>query len=110
MIGENIKEMVIKTSNECFPLLKGKIDEFFNAIMKIRVDSLPLKSQIEKYMISVDCFDVVQRANSTKLSFEVQNERLAIVASQIADALNFESVEVRRHQSLNIDFVTLDTK
>ena len=34
MIGEDIKEMIIKTSNECLPLLRGKIDEFFNAIAK----------------------------------------------------------------------------
>ena len=34
MIGEDIKEMIIKTSNERLPLLRGKIDEFFNAIAK----------------------------------------------------------------------------
>ena len=29
--------MILKTSNECLPLLKVKIDEFFNAIVKIGV-------------------------------------------------------------------------
>ena len=59
MIGEGIKEMIIKTSNECLPLLRGKIDELFNAITKIRVDPSPLKSQIEKYMERVDHLDAV---------------------------------------------------
>ena len=44
MIGENIKEMIIKTSNECLPLLRGKIDELFDAITKTGVDLSPLKS------------------------------------------------------------------
>ena len=48
MIGEDIKDMIIKTSNECLPLLRGKIDEFFNAIANTGVDPSPLKSQIEK--------------------------------------------------------------
>ena len=38
MIGEGIKEMIIKTSNECLPLLREKLDELFNAITKIGVD------------------------------------------------------------------------
>ena len=44
MIGKGIKEMIIKTSKECLPLLREKIDELFNAIMKIGVDPSPLKS------------------------------------------------------------------
>ena len=44
MIGEDIKEMIIKTLNECLPLLRGKLDELFNAIMKIGVNPSPLKS------------------------------------------------------------------
>ena len=44
MIGKGIKEMIIKTSNECLPSLRGKIDELFNAITKIGVDPSPLKS------------------------------------------------------------------
>ena len=44
MIGEDIKVMIIKTSNECLPLLRGKIDEFFNAIANTGVDPSPLKS------------------------------------------------------------------
>ena len=57
MIGKGIKEKIIKTSNEC--LSREKIDEIFNVITKIRVNPSPLKSQIEKYMESVDHFDVV---------------------------------------------------
>ena len=37
MIEESIKEMIIKTFNKCFPLLRRKIDELFNAITKTRV-------------------------------------------------------------------------
>ena len=59
MIGEGIKEMIIKTSNACLPLLRGKIDDFFNAITKIGVNPSPIKSQIEKYMESVDHFDAM---------------------------------------------------
>ena len=44
MIEEGIKKMIIKTSNECLPLLRGKLDELFNAIMKIGVNLSPLKS------------------------------------------------------------------
>ena len=87
MIGEDIKEMTIKTSNKCLPLLRRKLDELFNAIMKIGVDFSPLKSQIEKYMESVDHLDAVQRTHSMKISLEVQSECLAIVASYIVDAL-----------------------
>ena len=54
MIGEDIKKMIIKTSNECLSLLRGKIDDLFNAIIKIGVDPPPLKFQIEKYMENVD--------------------------------------------------------
>ena len=92
MIGEDINEMIIKTFNECLPLLRGKLDELFNAIMKIGVDPSPLKSQIEKYMESVDHPDAVQHTHSMKISPEVQNEHLTIVASQIVDALNSEGV------------------
>ena len=81
MIEEGIKKMIIKTSNECLPLLRGKLDELFNDIMDIGVDPSPLKSQIEKYMESVDHLDVVQCTHSMKISPEVQSERLAIVAS-----------------------------
>ena len=35
MIGEDIKEMIIKTLNECLPLLRGKLDKLFNVITKI---------------------------------------------------------------------------
>ena len=66
MIGEDIKGMIIKTSNECLPLLGGKINELFNAITKTRVDPSPLKSQVEKYMESVDHLDVVQHTISMK--------------------------------------------
>ena len=52
----------------------------------------------------------MQCANSTKISFEVQSERLTIIASQIANTLNFETVEVRRCESLKVDLVTLDAK
>ena len=38
MIGKIIKEMILKTFNGCLPLLKEKIDEIFNAIVKIEVD------------------------------------------------------------------------
>ena len=82
----------MKTSNECLPLLREKIDELFNAIVKNGVDPLPLKSQIEKYMVSVDHLDVVRHTYSMKISPKVQSERLAIVASQIVDALNSEGV------------------
>ena len=81
MIGEGIKEMIIKTSNECLSLLRGKIDELFNAITDIGVNPSSLKSQIEKYMESVDHVDVVQHTYSMKISLKVQGERLAIVAS-----------------------------
>ena len=81
MIREGIKEMIIKTSIECLPLLRGKLDELFNAIVKTRVNPSPLKSQIEKYMESVDHFDAVRHTHSMKISLKVQGERLAIVAS-----------------------------
>ena len=58
MIRENIKEIVLKTSSECFPLLKRKIDELFNAIMNIGVDP-SLKSQIEKHIAGVNCLNIV---------------------------------------------------
>ena len=88
----------------------GKIDEFFNAITKIGVDPSTLKSQIEKYMESVDHLDAVQRTHSMKISSEVQNERLTTVVSQIMDALNSEGVQPNRRQSLKIDLATLDAK
>ena len=81
MIGKNIKEMIIKTSNNCLLLLRRKIDELFNAIMKTRVDPSSLKSQIEKYMVSVDHLDVVRHTYSMKISPEVQSERLIIIMS-----------------------------
>ena len=71
MIGEDIKEMIIKTSNECLPLLREKIDELFNAIVKNGVDPLPLKSQIEKYMASVDHLDAMWCTHSMNISPEV---------------------------------------
>ena len=88
----------------------GKIEEFFNAITKIGVDPLTLKSQIEKYMESVDHLDAVQCTHSMKISPEVQNERLAIVVSQIMDALNSEGVQANRRQSLKTNLATLDAK
>ena len=45
-----------------------------------------------------------------KISLEVQSEHLAIVASQIVDALNSEGVQVNRRQLLKIDLTTLDAK
>ena len=73
--------MIIKTSNECLPLLRGKIDELFNAITKIEVDLSPLKYQIKKYMESADHLDEVWRTHSMKISLEVQSKHLAIVES-----------------------------
>ena len=92
MRGEGIKVMIIKISNECLPLSRGKIDELFNAIMKIEVDLSPLKYQIKKYMESADHLDVVWRTHSINISLEVQSERLAIIASQIVDALNSKCI------------------
>ena len=63
MIGECIKEMIIKSSNESL-IIDIKIDEYFNAIMKTRVDPSPLKSQIEKYMVSVGHLDTMRHAHS----------------------------------------------
>ena len=110
MIGEGIKEMIIKTSNECLPLLREKIDELFNAITKIGVDPSPLKSHIEKYMERVDHLDAVQCTHFMKVSLEVQSECLAIVASQIVDALNSEGAQENRRQSLKVDLAILDAK
>ena len=110
MIGEGIKEMIIKTSNECLPLLREKIDELFNAITKIGVDPSPLKSHIEKYMERVDHLDAVQCTHFMKVSLEVQSECLAIVASQIVDALNSEGAQANRRQSLKVDLAILDAK
>ena len=72
MIGESLKEMIMKTSNECLPLLRGKLDELFNDIMDIGVDPSPLKSQIEKYMESVDHLDAVLHTHSMKISLKIQ--------------------------------------
>ena len=83
MRGEGIKVMIIKISNECLPLLRGKIDELFNAITKIGVNPSPLKSQIEKYMESVDLGGRRIIKKKINISLEVQSERLAIIASQI---------------------------
>ena len=92
MRGEGIKVMIIKISNECLPLLRGKIDELFNAITKIGVNPSPLQSQIEKYMESVDHLNAMWRTHSINISLEVQSERLAIIASQIVDALNSKCI------------------
>ena len=70
------------------PIIERKIDELLYAITKTGVDHSPLKSQIEQYMESLDHLDAMQRTHSMKISREVQNKRLAIVASQIVDALN----------------------
>ena len=43
MIGESIKKMILKAFNECLPLLKGKIDVLFNAIVNTEVDPSSLK-------------------------------------------------------------------
>lgn len=102
--------MIIKTSNECLPLLRGKIDELFNAITKIGVDPSPLKSQIEKYMENVYHLNPVQRTHSMKIYPEVQSEHLVIIASQIVDALNSKGVQKNRRQSLKVDLATLDAK
>ena len=45
-----------------------------------------------------------------KISLEVQSKRLAIVASQIVDALNSEGVQVNRCQSLKVDLAIIDAK
>ena len=90
--------------------MKGKIDEFFDAITKTEVDPSPLKSQIENYMESVDRLDAVQHTHSMMISSEVQSEHLAIVASQIVDALNSEGIQVNHHQSLKVDLATLDAR
>lgn len=71
MIWENIKEIILKTSSECFPLLKGKIDELFNVIMNIGVDPSPLKSQIKKYMVGINRLNIVWCAYSIKISLMV---------------------------------------
>ena len=110
MIGEGIKEMIIKTSNGCLPLLREKINELFNAITKIGVGPSLLKSQIEKYIESVYHLNAVRRTHSMKISPKVQSEHSAIVASQIADALNSEGVQANHCQSLKVDLVTLDAK
>ena len=62
-------------------------------------------------MVSVDHLDVVRCIHSMKISLKVQGERLAIVASQIVDALNFEDVQkTNYHQSLKVDLATLNVK
>ena len=45
-----------------------------------------------------------------KISLEVQGECLAIVASQIVDALNSKGVQANHHQSLKVNVATLDAK
>ena len=92
MIGEGIKVMIIKISNECLPLSRGKIDELFNAITKIGVDPSPLKSQIEKYMEIVDHLNSMRCTHSIKIYPEIQSEHLAIVVSYIVDALNSKCI------------------
>ena len=92
------------------PIIERKIDELFNAIMNIGVDPSPLKSHIEKYMERVDHLDAVQCTHFMKVSLEVQSECLAIVASQIVDALNSEGAQANRRQSLKVDLAILDAK
>ena len=61
-------------------------------------------------MVSVDHLDAVQHTYSMKISLKEQSERLAIVASQIVDALNSKVVQANRHQSLKVNLATLNTK
>ena len=61
-------------------------------------------------MERVDHLDVVQCTHFMKVSLEVQSECLAIVASQIVDALNSEGAQANRRQSLKVDLAILDAK
>ena len=61
-------------------------------------------------MKNIDYLNAVRHTHSMKISVEIQSERLAIVASQIMDALNSEGVQVNHHQSLKVDLATLDAK
>ena len=61
-------------------------------------------------MVSIDHFDTMQRANSTNISSKVQSKCLTTVAFQIANALNSESVDTSRCQSLKADLVSFDAK
>ena len=90
--------------------MKGKIDGFFDAIIKTEVYPSPLKFQIEKYIENVDHLNAMRHTHSMKISLEVQSEHLAIVASQIVDALNSKVVQANYRQSLKVDLTTLDTK
>ena len=71
MIRKGIKEIIIKTSNVCLLLLRGKIYELFNAIVKTGMDPSWLKSWIEKYMASVDHLDAMWCTHSMNISPEV---------------------------------------
>ena len=61
-------------------------------------------------MKNIDYLNAVRHTHSMKLSLEIQNERLAIVVSQIVDALNSEGVQANHRQSLKVDLVSLDAK
>ena len=61
-------------------------------------------------MKNIDYLNAVRHTHSMKLSLEIQNERLAIVVSQIMDALNSEGVQANRRKSLKTDLATLDAK
>ena len=45
-----------------------------------------------------------------KISLEVQSKHLAIVESQVVNALNSEGVQANHRQSLKVDLATLDAK
>ena len=67
MIGKGIKEMIIKTSNECLPLLRGKIDELFNAITKTGVDPSPFYEDISRSTKPTFSYCYVSNCGYTKL-------------------------------------------
>ena len=61
-------------------------------------------------MKNIDYLNAVRHTHSMKLSLEIQNERLAIVVSQIVDGLNSKGVKANCRQSLKVDLTSLDAK
>ena len=96
MLGEGLKEKIIKTPFDSVAFLQEKVKKIIYAIRQTTiVDVMPLQDRVWKFMENASQYSSIRSALKQRISLEVKDQRRAEAERLHTLALKSEAIEAR---------------
>ncbi|CAL9018763.1 unnamed protein product, partial [Prunus brigantina] len=93
VLGNQIKNIILKASLERLPSFKDEIGKLLTTLDNVGADVSSLRAMIDALMVTAVDYCFAHSAYSQKLSPEIQGDRLAAVDSSLSVALALQQAE-----------------